>query len=356
MNRKVSYKLETGVSSQVLRYRASGIPFTRAAPVSNFITFLHSIGAPTERYLRQARIPLSLLDDPENPVPLHFCYRFVEKVTHKEGIDELGLLVAQQTSLNQLGQYGQILAQSLTVFDYLNTGINLLNLFNSGEHFRLEAHDDQLRFYHAVPKGSITASNQSQLFALMITINTLRSVAGDEWYPDELHIAGIPRNKLIKVDALANTRIVHDQGPAFFTLPRTMLEHAFKQVNQKSLHTQQTTKAGLDKLPDNFADSLARLVEILLPNGYPDIDFAAEAAGLSRRTLQRCLADMGLSYSQVVDNTRMHLACHWLETTDMPVMDMALALGYTDTSNFTRAFRRRTGIPPQRYRATIRGE
>ena len=46
----------------------------------------------------------------------------------------------------------------------------------------------------------------------------------------------------------------------------------------------------------------------------------------------------------------------WLETTEMPVMDMALALGYTDTSNFTRAFRRRTGIPPQRYRATIRGE
>ena len=344
------------ISRQIQNNHSRNIPFTRAASVSNFITFLHSIGAPTERYLRQARIPLSLLDDPENPVPLHFCYRFVEKVTRKEGIDELGLLVAQQTSLNQLGQYGQILAQSLTVFDYLNTGINLLNLFNSGEHFRLEAHDDQLRFYHAVPKGSITASNQSQLFALMITINTLRSVAGDEWYPDELHIAGIPRNKLIKVDALANTRIVHDQGPAFFTLPRTMLEHAFKQVNQKSLHTQQTTKAGLDKLPDNFADSLARLVEILLPNGYPDIDFAAEAAGLSRRTLQRCLADMGLSYTQVVDNTRMHLACHWLETTEMPVMDMALALGYTDTSNFTRAFRRRTGIPPQRYRATIRGE
>jgi AraC-like DNA-binding protein len=332
-------------------HRACDIPFTRAAPLINFIRFLNRIGAPTERYLRQARIPLSLLSDSESPLPLHLCYRFAEIVTRNEGLEDIGLLVANETSLESLGKYGQILAHSLTVYDYLNTGINLLNLFNSGEHFRLEPHDDKLRFYHAVPRGSITASNQSQLFALMITINTLRGVAGSEWYPDELHIAGIPRNKLIKMDALANTRIVQDQGPAYFTLPKSILELPFRPVNGQPSLTPQTTITDQDKHPDNFIDSLTQLVELFLQEGYPNIELAAEAAGLSRRTFQRCLADLGVSYSQVVENIRIRLACDWLETTDMAIMDIALALGYTDTSNFTRAFRRRTGMPPQNYRA-----
>jgi hypothetical protein len=85
------------ISQQIQNNHSRNIPFTRAASLLNFITFLNRVGAPTERYLRQARIPLSLLDDPENPVPLHFCYRFVEIVTRNEGLEDLGLLVANET-------------------------------------------------------------------------------------------------------------------------------------------------------------------------------------------------------------------------------------------------------------------
>lgn len=345
-----------GRLAQLRHLRTDGIPFTRAASLINFTTFLNNIGVPTERYLRQARIPLSLIFDPELPVPLHLCYRFVELVTRKEGIDELGLLVAQQTSLNNLGNYGQILAQSLTVCDYLNTGINLFNQYTSGEQFWLKEHDNNLRFYHSVPKGSIPASAQGQLFALMTTINILRSVVGNDWYPEELQIPEITYRHLSKLEDLAETRITNASGPAYFTLPRAILEHPFKPVNGAKSFSQPAATTVQAGHPDNFTDSLTSLVEILLKTGYPDIDLAAEAAGLSKRTFQRYLADLGVSYSQVIDSTRMRLACHWLETTDMPVMDIALELAYNDASNFTRAFRRRTGIPPQRYRAKFKGE
>lgn len=345
-----------GRLAQLRHLHTDRIPFTRAASLINFTTFLNNIGVPIERYLRQARIPLSLIFDPESPVPLHLCYRFVELVTRKESIDELGLLVAQQTSLNNLGNYGQILAQSLTVYDYLNTGINLFNQFTSGEQFWLEEHGNNLRLYHSVPKGSIPASAQGQLFALMTTINTLRSVVGSDWHPEELQIPEIPYRHLSKLEDLAETRITNASGPAYFTLHRAMLEHPFKPVNGTKSFSQQAAKTDQAGHPDDFTDSLTSLVEILLQTGYPDIDLAAEAAGLSKRTFQRYLADLGVSYSQVIDSTRMRLACRWLETTDMPVMDIAFALGYTDASNFTRAFRRRTGIPPQRYRAKFRGE
>jgi len=40
----------------------------------------------------------------------------------------------------------------------------------------------------------------------------------------------------------------------------------------------------------------------------------------------------------------------WLDRSDKPVTEIALALGYTDASNFARAFRRHTGLSPRAYR------
>ena len=331
--------------------RTSGIPYTRAASLLQFVGFLERMGAPTQRYLQQAHIPLSLLAHPENPIPLHLCYRFGEIAIHAEGIDDLGLQVAQETSLSDLGNYGRILEQSLTIGEYMRTGINLFNQFSRGEHIWLETHGEALRFYHAVPKGAVSASAQGQLYVLMITINTLRSVIGSQWNPDELQITDVLHKKLKNIDSLAKTNIHRGNGPAYFTLGRDVLDLPFKPANSKQSATDKPRVSDQNEIPDNFIDTLPILVELLLVDGYPGIDLAAEAAGLSTRTLQRSLADLGLSYSQVVDTTRMRLATHWLESTDMSIMEIALALGYTDTSNFTRAFRRRAGIPPQRYRA-----
>jgi transcriptional regulator GlxA family with amidase domain len=46
----------------------------------------------------------------------------------------------------------------------------------------------------------------------------------------------------------------------------------------------------------------------------------------------------------------MQLARDWLGTTDMPVTEIAAALGYMDASNFARAFRTHTGLSPAAYR------
>ena len=46
---------------------------------------------------------------------------------------------------------------------------------------------------------------------------------------------------------------------------------------------------------------------------------------------------------------RQRLAIDWLENTDKPVGEIAFDLGYTDSSNFSRAFRREVGLTPQAW-------
>jgi AraC-like DNA-binding protein len=102
-------------------------------------------------------------------------------------------------------------------------------------------------------------------------------------------------------------------------------------------------------------DGICRLIDALLPRGYPDIEQVALIMCVSPRSLQRWLNQEGVSYSDLVDHCRCNAACEFLEHTQQSVYDIAVALGYSDPSSFARAFRRWTGTTPRAYRIQLLG-
>ena len=88
-----------------------------------------------------------------------------------------------------------------------------------------------------------------------------------------------------------------------------------------------------------------------LPVRYPTIDNTARRVGMPVRTLQRRLKESGLSYSELVEQTRYELACRLLDMPGAKMAAVARALGYNDPSSFSRAFRRWTGMSPRAYRS-----
>jgi AraC-like DNA-binding protein len=98
-------------------------------------------------------------------------------------------------------------------------------------------------------------------------------------------------------------------------------------------------------------DAICRLIEALLPGGYPVIGEVAELLQTSSRTFQRQLNEEGLSYSDLVERCRCRAACESLQHTLDPVQDIAAMLGYRDVSSFSRAFQRWTGKTPRAYRS-----
>ncbi len=84
--------------------------------------------------------------------------------------------------------------------------------------------------------------------------------------------------------------------------------------------------------------------------GFPSLDEAAKVLGFSPRTLKRRLDDEGTSFSAIVDELRRQRALILLRSPAMSVDDVADRVGYSDIANFTRAFRRWTGMTPTAYR------
>lgn len=63
---------------------------------------------------------------------------------------------------------------------------------------------------------------------------------------------------------------------------------------------------------------------------------------------------MGTSYSEMVAELRFDTARHLLADTDDPIAAIALRLGYSGTSGFSRAFMRAMKTQPVSYRRQCR--
>jgi AraC-like DNA-binding protein len=93
-------------------------------------------------------------------------------------------------------------------------------------------------------------------------------------------------------------------------------------------------------------------VEALLPTGRPSLDMVARLVDRSTRSLQRALRQEGTSFKELVEAGQRNQAMRYIRETDYPLSAIALAVGFSDQSNFNRAFRRWTGLSPGAWRDT----
>ncbi len=87
-----------------------------------------------------------------------------------------------------------------------------------------------------------------------------------------------------------------------------------------------------------------------LPSGTPNEAVIASKLNMSLRNLQRQLKAEGISYKQILDETRKALAIRYLEDSERQIIEISYLLGFSEQSNFSRAFKRWTGSSPQRHR------
>ncbi|UWN51044.1 HTH-type transcriptional regulator VirS [Alcanivorax sp. ALC70] len=90
-----------------------------------------------------------------------------------------------------------------------------------------------------------------------------------------------------------------------------------------------------------------------LSAGEPSIEGVAADLGLAPRTLQDRLRRQGQPYQEVLDGLRRSLADIYLRDPALSLTEIALLLGFSESSAFSRAFRRWRGCP--RWRGAAAG-
>lgn len=98
-------------------------------------------------------------------------------------------------------------------------------------------------------------------------------------------------------------------------------------------------------------DAVRNEITNQLGGSAPNLDSVAAALNMSNRSLQRRLQSANTSFSTLLAAVRHDLAKQYLSI-DMPLNEVAFRLGYTETSNFNRAFSGWEGVSPSAYKAS----
>ncbi len=112
----------------------------------------------------------------------------------------------------------------------------------------------------------------------------------------------------------------------------------------------------LRQAASNVAPVLRQLrtaVDAALP--HPDEATVARSLGLSARTMQRRLSELGTTFASEVAQVRVARAIRLLQDTDDPLTRIAFDVGCPSLSSFSTLVRKVTGETPSAIRARRRG-
>lgn len=331
----------------------NAIPLVRANAILPLIKFLDQQGCSSERFLRQAKLPIAALENPKTLISLYNAFSFSEFAAQREGIELLGVLASQQIKVGDFGMITKVACQALTLYDFLNTiSVLLTTTHNSGARVWLSQKNNKVWFNHQYINQANVENQQAQYYACMLYLKIIQSVTTGGWHATDLHLQANPLKGLESFEILSQTRLHFNQPNNAIGFAKSLLclplKHSIN--NYFSYQEQDYETWRLSAPASDLIESLRQLVRSHLPDGGLPVTFAAEAAGLSTRSLQRRLVENGLTYSRLIDQVRFNLVLDLLKDPSMQLMDVALELGYTEPATFTRAFQRWTGTSPSKFR------
>ena len=91
------------------------------------------------------------------------------------------------------------------------------------------------------------------------------------------------------------------------------------------------------------------IIRSLLPTGDCTLPRVADTLSTSDRTLQARLESEHSSFRELLEKVRREIATYHLSRGDIQLTQLAMILGYSELSAFSRSFRRWYGVSPRRW-------
>ncbi|MEC8443397.1 MAG: AraC family transcriptional regulator [Pseudomonadota bacterium] len=326
--------------------------------------------------LEQYGIVDETLATPDARISIPRFMRMGFDAIQRTGQPEFGLLMGQHTWPAHLGLAGLLAAVSKDMRSACQAiaGFELLSSYNSrgasqfGKASDLSAEDREsrapspvnphpadpaLRFY------SISPYNDYNLFVVDSVLagwtHVLEVISGrphQEWlqridieFPAPRYQERYARTFQVPVNFNAGHNQLVFQRDAM-DLP--VLQHSASM--HARLHHQATSELERVRLGLSVAEKVARAIGPLLNGQTPELADVATRLNTAPWTLRRRLQSEGLTYKDVLNNTRRSLAESYVRDTDLTLGEIAYLLGFGSAAAFQRAFKRWTGEPPGRYR------
>jgi AraC-like DNA-binding protein len=288
--------------------------------------------------------------DPENTIAFRIAGRLFARCAEVAGCPHFALLVGQRASFSSLGAVGFLMESAPDVRTALRDMSRHFRVHNPNAAITVFEEESFAVFGYAILQPGLEAHAHILDFAMAIGLNIMQAMCGQDWSPVEMRFAHA-RPRDLGPYRFFRSVLRFDEGETALVFARHWMDRRPHGAD-RLLHMMMAHRVGEIEAhsSEDLVDSVRRILPAMVLEHTTTLAVVAKRLGLGVRTLNRRLAAEGTSFMQLREEASRAMARQLLDSTRMPVTEIAGVLGYANPGAFTRAFGRWAGVPPTRWR------
>lgn len=326
---------------------STDITVVKASHLQPFISFLDEVGAPLERLLNQVSLHADYFSQNENLIAEAPFWALLENAAHSQGIKDIGFQVTEQLSLDSYGVFGAKVMQADTLYQALTTFISDMGQQSNCPPFWLTEDKGCLWFCRLGTQGIKKGQWPIEQHVVSLMIQLVRSFSAFSWTPPCVHLQTHTLNGAKNSDSLINSRIKINMPITAICIPASLLLNS-------AIPTSNSVKDNAHKLFVNIATGNSQIIKDILNQKKSNQPITAKSTantlGMNIRQMQRLLQSENTSFRELSEQVLFEQSKVLLNMAELSVLDISLELGYSDAANFTRAFKRWSGVSPSAFK------
>ena len=317
---------------------------------------LESAGVAAGPLLSKAGLTLDEIRDPARRIRVSDQIKFLNLAARALKDEYLGFNLAMQLDFRELGLFYYVLASSANLKEALERATHYSEIVNEGVTQELHSrnHHRVLVRYSGVSRHLDRHQIEFWMAAL---VRICRKLSGHRIIPKHVRFVHVRHG-----DHTRFTRIFGDDVKFGASVDEIVFATDFEQIpligadpylNKLLVKYCEQALANRPGKIGSFQSHVENAIVPLLPHGKAEVGEIAHRLGVSRRTLARRLSGEGLSFSELLEDLKLHLAKRYLADGNLSISQIAWLLGYQEIGAFSRAFKRWTGKTPRDTRSVM---
>lgn len=320
------------------------IPVLRVRYIQRFVDALSRRGFDGAALLRKADLDPSMLDDVNMWMPVSQLCRFLDLAVAETGYTTLGLDAGIRPR-EQHSAFSKIVLYSPTLYQSLCSVRDNASMEDTSARFRVTREGEFGWMNCGSIDGTDEAVRQIECYRYGAIVEIVRSAAGSEWVPPAVQFQATESADIAGADLLRDADVQFGRAALRFAIePRHFSQPLFNVPDVPA------ESSRFDTDPVELPAALQEVVRTQVLTQRCTIKATAAAIGIAPRTLQRRLAENDMTFSGLLEYTRVETAKTLLAGEDMSITAVARQLGYKHSTHFSRAFSRVCGVTPREYR------
>lgn len=281
-------------------------------------------------------------------------YQIQENIIKLYPKQHIGLVLGSQADISTHGLMGVAVQSAETLLAGLKSLVDYYVIRAPYVVLRFVEEEDSIsilaKCHHPVPEGVRCFINESTLTMLQ---SVCEKMLGYQLCSASVFFAHPSPEDTEKHEKYLHSPVTFGVGEySYYKIPRVIAETPLVTADPK-LHSLAVSSCEevISKTESN--NRLSGMVANIIKEAeehYPSLEQAADQLCMSSRQLMRKLQQEQTSYRHILNEHQRELAKHLLKKLNMSLGDIAHHLGYTEVSNFRRAFKRWEGMSPSDYR------